>query len=70
MSLYSVGPISCKLKLPRLKEFMNEIDSLCDSNIPFVFFFQTKDVHELRLIIRRDGFSHPVCIDTEDRFNY
>lgn len=49
---------------------MNEVDSLCDSNIPFVFFFQTKDVHELRLIIRRDGFSHPVCIDLEDRFNY
>ena len=64
----SVGCISCKLQLPRWKEFMHEVDSLSDGNVPFVFFFQTKDVRELRYILRRDNFSHPVCIDTEDRF--
>lgn len=64
----SVGCISCKLQLPRWKEFMHEVDSLSDGNIPFVFFFQTKDVRELRYILRRDNFPHPVCIDTEDRF--
>lgn len=64
----SVGCISCKLQLPKWKEFMHEVDSLSDGNVPFVFFFQTKDVRELRYILRRDNFSHPVCIDTEDSF--
>lgn len=64
----SVGCISCKLQLLRWKEFMYEVDSLSDGNVPFIFFFQTKDVRELRYILRRDNFSHPVCIDTEDAF--
>ena len=65
----SVGCISCKLQLPRWKEFMHEVDSLSDGNVPFVFFFQTKDERELRYILKRDNFSYPVCIDTEDIFN-
>ena len=64
----SGGCISCKLQLPKWKEFMHEVDSLSDGNVPFVFFFQTKNVRELRYILRRDNFSHPVCIDTEDSF--
>lgn len=64
----SVGCISCKLQLPNWKKFMYEVDSLCDGNVPFVFFSQTKDVCELRYILRRDNFSHPICIDTEDSF--
>lgn len=65
----SVGCISCKLQLPGWKKFMHEVDSLSDGNVPFVFFIQTKDVRELRYILRRDNFSHPVCIDIEDNFN-
>ena len=65
----SVGCISCKLQLPKWKEFMHEVDSLGGGNVPFIFFFQTKDVRELRYILRRDNFLHPVCIDTEDIFN-
>jgi hypothetical protein len=65
----SVGCISCKLQLPKWKEFMHEVDSLSDGSVPFIFFFQTKDIRELRYIFRRDDFSHPVCIDTEDSFN-
>ena len=65
----SVGCISCKLQLPRWKKFMHDVDSLSEGNVPFIFFFQTKNVRELRYILRRDNFSHPVCIDTEDSFN-
>ena len=65
----SLGCISCKLQLPKWKEFMHEVDSLTGGSVPFLFFFQSKDVRELRYILRRDGFSHPVCIDTEDEFN-
>ena len=47
---------------------MYEVNSLSDGNVPFIFFFQSKDVRELRYILKRDKFSHPVCIDTEDSF--
>ena len=65
----SVGCISCKLQLPKWKEFIHEVDSLSDGAVPFVFFFQSKDLRELRYILKCDGFSHPVCIDTDDEFN-
>ena len=64
----SVGCISCKLQLPKWKNLINEMDSLSDTAIPFLFFFQTKDVSELKYIFKRDDFSLPVCIDTEDKF--
>ena len=62
----SVGCISCKLQLPKWKELIDEVDSLSDTDIPFLFFFQTKNVSEVRHILRRDGFAHPVCVDTAD----
>lgn len=65
----SVGCISCKLQLSKWKNFMHEVDSLCDVNVPFLFLFQTNDVRELKYIFRRENFMHPVCIDTEDIFN-
>lgn len=65
----SVGCVSCKLQLSRWKEFMHEVDSLSDGAVPFIFFFQSKDLRELRYILKCDGFSHPVCIDTDDEFN-
>lgn len=65
----SIGCISCKLQLPQWKDFMAEIDSLCDEDVPFVFFFQTKNVNELRYILKRYDFSYPVCIDIDDVFN-
>ena len=62
----SVGCISCKLQLPKWRNLINEVDSLSDIDIPFLFFFQTKDVRTVSLILRREGFSYPVCIDTAD----
>ena len=65
----SIGCVSCKLQLPKWKEFIAQIDSVSNETVPFLFFFQPKDKKELRHILRRDNFSLPVCIDTEDRFN-
>ena len=65
----SIGCVSCKLQLPKWKEFIAQIDSASNETVPFLFFFQPKDKKELRHILRRDNFSLPVCIDTEDRFN-
>lgn len=65
----SVGCTSCKLQLPRWKQFMQEVDSIVNSNIPFVFYFHPKDMKELRYITRRDAFVYPVCFDEMDDFN-
>ena len=65
----SVGCTSCKLQLPRWKQFMHEVDSTMNSNIPFVFYFHPKDMKELRYITRRDAFTYPVCFDEKDDFN-
>src|SRR5574344_3092207 len=67
--VYSVVCMSCKLQLPRWKDFISEIDSLTGHFIPFVFYFHPKDIKELRYITRRDNFEYPICIDVEDKFN-
>ena len=69
MYVDSIGCVSCKLQLSRWKEFIGQVDSVCNKDIPFLFFFQPKDNQELRRILKIDNFSLPVCIDTEDRFN-
>ncbi|WP_455673165.1 DUF1573 domain-containing protein [Phocaeicola sp.] len=65
----SVGCISCKLQLPRWKQFMHEVDSIIDRSIPFAFYFHPKDMKELRYITRRDAFTYPACFDEIDEFN-
>lgn len=65
----SVGCTSCKLQLPRWKQFMQEVDSTMNGNIPFAFYFHPKDMKELRYITRRDAFTYPVCFDEKDDFN-
>lgn len=65
----SVGCTSCKLQLPRWKQFMQEVDSTMNNNIPFAFYFHPKDMKELRYITRRDAFTYPVCFDEKDDFN-
>ena len=65
----SVGCASCKLQLPRWKEWVHEVDSLTDGQVPFLFYFHPKDMKELRYLTRRDGFSYPVCFDEKDELN-
>ena len=65
----SVGCTSCKLQLPKWKKLIAHIDSATNSNIPFIFVFQSKDDRELRYILKRDNFDRPVCIDRNNRFD-
>jgi len=65
----SVGCASCKLQLPRWKALMAEVDSLTDTNIPFLFYFHPKDMKDLRYLTRRDNFIYPICFDKEDELN-
>jgi len=59
----SVGCTSCKLQLPKWKELIAYTDSITGGQMPYLFFFQSKDDKELRYILRRDGFDRSVCID-------
>ena len=64
----SVGCTSCKLQLPKWKEFITYVDSVSGGQIPFLFFFQSKDNKELRYILKRDNFRLPVCVDSQNEF--
>ena len=65
----SVGCTSCKLQLTRWKKLVEEVDSLTNGNVPFLFYFHPKDMKELRYLTRRDNFTHPVCFDEKDELN-
>ena len=65
----SVGCTDCKLQLHLWKDLIAEVDSLTEGSVPFLFYFHPKDVKVLRFLIRRDGFTHPVCFDEMDDFN-
>lgn len=62
----SLGCISCKLQLPKWKEWMAEMS---DADVSFVFILQSKDLKEMQYILRRDKFDYPVCVDTDNRWN-
>jgi len=64
-----IGCINCKLQLNEWKEFMHQIDSAAIGEIPFLFYFQTKNAKEIYYILRQDKFDHPVCIDTDGELN-
>lgn len=69
MYVDSIGCTSCKLQLPRWKEFIKYADSLTNSSIPLLVFFHPKDRKEINYILRRDKFEYPVCVDNEDLLN-
>ena len=65
----SVGCTSCKLQLPRWKKLVEEVDSITNGRVPFLFYFHPKDMKELRYLTRRDDFTYPVCFDERDELN-
>lgn len=65
----SIGCTSCKLQLPKWKEFIKQVDSISNQNIPFLFFFHPRDYKEILSILKRDRFDYPVCIDRKDELN-
>lgn len=59
----SVGCTSCKLQLHKWKKLIEYTDSITNSSVPYLFFFQSKGDKELRYLLERDNFDRPVCID-------
>lgn len=64
----SLGCISCKLHLREWQKFINHIDSL-QSDVSFLFFFNTNNFEEVNYLLRRDKLRHPVCFDVNDSLN-
>ena len=65
----SIGCMSCKLQLPKWKEFIATTDSLTKHSVSYLFYFHPNDLKELRYILKRDRFDYPVCIDLDNEFN-
>ena len=66
----SVGCTSCKLQLSRWKKLVEEVDSITNGSVPFLFYFHPKDMKEIRYLTRRDDFKYPVCFDEQDELNW
>ena len=65
----SLGCTSCKLQLAKWKEFIAYTDSVTGGRVPFLFFFQPKDIDETRYLLKIDKFDYPICIDYTDKLN-
>ena len=65
----SIGCTSCKLQLHKWKAFIEYTNSVAQRKVTFLFFLHPKDTKEIRYLLKRDGFDHPVCIDFDDRLN-
>lgn len=65
----SVGCTSCKLQLHKWKSFLNELDSITNDKISFLFYVCPKDKREFEHILKRDKFDHPICVDVYDSLN-
>jgi hypothetical protein len=66
----STGCNKCKLMLNLWKQVMDEADSLFQSRIGFLFFFQPKSKREMTYIFKMNGFEYPVFIDENDSIGH
>lgn len=71
----SLGCTSCRLQLPKWKEFMvtvdsvSAVDSLNSTPVQFLFFFVPKKKMDVYYNLRTSKFTYPVCIDEKDSLN-
>lgn len=63
----SIGCISCKLQLVQWRRLITQLDSI--ENTSVLFFLHSKDRERIDYILKKENFTHPVCIDEEDAFN-
>ena len=65
----SMGCVDCKLQLYKWKELIEYTDSVAQGNVPFLFFFHPKDTTDIKILLKRERFNKPVCIDWDDQLN-
>lgn len=59
----STGCTSCKLNLPKWKQYMHEADSAFSQTIDFIFYFYPKNEKDIISILNENNFNYPVFID-------
>jgi hypothetical protein len=65
----SLGCLSCKLQMDKWMLLMEEIDTITEDEIPFLFYFHPAKVKDTKSALLRGQFDRPVCIDKEDSLN-
>lgn len=65
----STGCVNCKLQLHKWKELIEYTDSVTQGNVSFLFFFHPKDTTDIKILLKRENFNKPVCIDWDDQLN-
>lgn len=65
----SIGCMRCNLKLAQWMDFVKQLDSISNKKVSFLFFIHPKDVTDLLLLLQKQKFDLPVCIDKDDSLN-
>ena len=65
----STGCTSCKLQLPEWKKIIQTMDSLCPSELQFLFYFTPKEKQDIQRLLLENRFDFPICIDKWDSIN-
>lgn len=64
----SLGCISCKLQLSKWKSLIAEFDSISEHSVSVSFFIHPESLRDVKLILKREKFNHPVCLDIYNSF--
>lgn len=64
----SNGCTSCRMKLPLWKEVIDELHSLPDISLGCLTIVNTSDLNEIKSLLKRDVYLHPVAVDSNNIF--
>lgn len=65
----SVGCTTCKLHLDQWNILIEEVRKEKPDLVNFQFYFQPKNLEDLKMFFRRDNFTYPSYIDTKNELN-
>lgn len=65
----SLGCTTCKLQLPKWKNFLSSLDS-AQLSASVLFFFNSSSVHEICHLLKRFDFNYFVYWDVKDNLNH
>lgn len=65
----SAGCTGCKMKLPIWNEFIASLDTITDYNVNVLMIVNSDDEQEVRYLLKRDDYTHPVYMDRRDDAN-
>lgn len=64
----STGCVSCKLKLPEWKKFLDVLQA-SNPSVKVLFFFSPGKIKDVYNALNQSYFDYPICIDLKDSLN-